>query len=132
MTTEVTEQNRVIAEFMGLYRSDGQDFGGQEREMWFDKRTNIRKVDGFLKYHEDWNMLMPIIEKISKIKIEPHEQHIDYHYPRTFGMPDNEGRPMFRFNCGTLFTGETLIEAAHKAVYDFIQWYQSSLNTQNK
>lgn len=69
---------------------------------------------------------MPVIIKISKIKIDQHEQHVDYYYPRTFGMPDNEGRPMFRFNCCGLFTRETLIEAAHAAVYDFIQWYNEN------
>lgn len=76
-------------------------------------------------YHKRWELLMPVIIKLS-------EQHLGwsvndvYHkfddclYPRTFGMRDENGHYMFRFNNHQLFTHESLITAAWMAVVDCI------------
>src|SRR6185503_3530169 len=89
-----------------------------------------------LKYHSDWKQLMMVIEKISKIRLRNTDgtectDVQDVCYPRTFGMPGPEGKPMFRFNGFCLHTGDTLIEAAYAAVYEVAEWHQSNQKTLN-
>lgn len=84
-----------------------------------------------LKYHEDWNNLMRVIEKIGLIKIDDYESYQNTFYPRTFGMRNEEGEYMFRFNASTLFISKSFIKAAWLAVVDFIQWYNRKLEVYN-
>lgn len=83
-----------------------------------------------LEFHSSWDWLMPVIEKISRIKYDEWEEEIDGEtyiesdtaYPRTFGMINSKtGNPMFRYNRFQLFEANTLIEAAWLATIDFIQ-----------
>lgn len=71
--------------------------------------------------YESWERLMPVIEKISKIPTGDG----DHFFPRTFGMMDADGHPLFRFNRFQVFTAGTLIEAAYAAVVEFIKWYNA-------
>lgn len=83
-----------------------------------------------------WNELMPVILKISDHQYtddsckDHHINFYDYAWPRTFGMRDDTGKYMFRFNANTLFTDELLIKAAWMAVVDFIK-ISPSLCTDN-
>tara|TARA_R100000963_G_C4637253_1_gene101164 strand:+ start:1304 stop:1579 length:276 start_codon:yes stop_codon:yes gene_type:complete len=52
------EDNKLIAEFMGLVVSDRENYTSE-------LHTN---VDADLKYHTSWDWLMPVVEKISDIK----------------------------------------------------------------
>jgi hypothetical protein len=80
-------------------------------------------------YHERWDWLMPVIEKISRIRIEWEDpEYNDTYYPRTFGMLSPSGNPMVRINANQVFEAPTLIEAAWLAVVDFIQWYNEKTN----
>lgn len=84
-----------------------------------------------VQYHLSWDWLMPVVEKISKVEFERRYDEdlkkwvIWTHHPVTFGMLDHDGRPMFRFSASTLFTADTLMEAAWLAMVDFIQWYNT-------
>lgn len=89
--------------------------------------TKSSKEERFvsLSYHSDWNRLMPVVEKISKIKLPEAANDFDTHHPTTFGMLNAEtGRPMFRFYCCSVFEANTLIEAAWMACVDFIKLYK--------
>jgi len=66
---------------------------------------------------------MPVIIKISKLKISLEPTDIDYAYPRTFGMMNEEGDLMFRFNGFLLHSDKELINAANKATIEYIEWY---------
>lgn len=120
----ITEGNALIAEFMGFK---------VHRWNYRDKSMGQTKLkDGYdhssITYDRDWNELMDVLERISKHKYgwdsceHPYE---DYAYTRTFGMLNQEGKPMVRINANTLFTADTLIEAAWLAVVDFIEWYNN-------
>lgn len=122
---KIQEMNEVIARFMGasidsdgnvkfILPADGIGLAGVGRHA--------------LQYHSDWKWLMPVIEKISKYKFPDFEFNDDTSYPRTFGMISEDGEFMFRFNRGSLFKGDTLIEAAFPAVFEFVQWYNVQSN----
>lgn len=95
-TMTVAEGNRLIAAYMGHFAP--------------------------MYYHSDWNKLIPVIVKISHMPLIGATEPRDVCYPVTFNMPDDNGKPMFRF-CGfSLHHGNTLIEAAYSAVLEVIQF----------
>lgn len=112
--TQVEANNRKIADFMGYIHSKHKDMDDYEM--------------AHLDYEEDWNSLMPVIEKISKIPLLngsiPCTDPADACYPITFNMPDEEGNVMFRFKGGFLSKAPTLMQAAYNAVVEFIQHYE--------
>lgn len=140
---EIIEGNRLIAEFLGWsFEKEGDNPSSigdyylvkfQGRDMWRGNNKDIINVlvDGH-RFHAAWEKLMPVVEKISRIEFErkydeDQEKWIIWtHHPVTFGMLDDQGRPMVRFYCNTFHFGDTLIEAAWKAVVDFIQWHQQT------
>lgn len=105
--------NRKIADFMGYIHSRHKDMDDYEMTR--------------LAYDSDWNSLMPVIEKISKIPLMngdvPCTALTDTCYPITFNMPTRDGEIMFRFKGGFLSRGATLIQAAYNAVVEFIEHY---------
>jgi hypothetical protein len=56
----VEKNNRIIAEFMGLYYCEKYQFEG-----WYKNHEGNERVYE-LKYNTDWNWLMPVVEKIEK------------------------------------------------------------------
>lgn len=76
------------------------------------------------KFDYSWDWLMPVIELISRIPLNEFEKC----YPRTFGMQDEHGNYMFRFNNHGLFYNKELITAAYEAVIDFIKQYNNDKN----
>lgn len=109
---EVNKGNILIARFMGYYKDESDG-------LWH-KVENKVQVMHLLEYRFRWDVLMPVIEKIGQIKLIDAEGPQDVCFPRTFGMPDEEGNYMFRFNGCQLHYGTTTIEAAWKAVVDFV------------
>jgi len=80
----------------------------------------------FLKYHNSWSKLMPVVEQICKTKMGDGVKFIDYHYLQTFGMKNEEsGEFMVRFLGCSLFQSKDLIEATYLAVVDFIKHIKS-------
>src|SRR6185295_5357165 len=118
MSTEVTKEvpikeNMAIAAFMGktVYPLRGT----KEFKKWKGEACDYQWFE--LKYHEDWNQLLSVATKIRDIYYEP-----------TFYM--NRTNEVAEIMEGLIWA-LTKIEKTelHKAVYAFIQWYQSSLNT---
>ena len=107
------KNNKLIAEFMGLNLHQGV-----WRKSTLATERKICKEDA-LKYHEDWNWLMVVVEKIEslgyKIDISKWEnsQYCGI-YLNGKKIADNETN--------------TKIEAVYNACIEFIKWYI----TQNK
>ena len=113
----VLQGNKLIAEFMGWEHHSDPEYDAHEMKN--------------LKYHSSWDQLMPVVEKIAKMKFKYDNADEWYSpYPTTFGMVDDEGNYMVRIYSSQLFSAPTLIEAAWNVVVDFIEWY--SIQTQVK
>lgn len=102
--------------------------------IWHDSHRTRQHIST-LKYHEDWNALMRVLEKISdchypnyhgKDKVEDYSPYDDCAYPRTFGMRDDNGYYMVRINASALFISKSWKKATWLAVIDFIQWYNQN------
>jgi len=124
MTPTQIEDSKIIAEFMELEFTDFKNLGLRYlvKEYW----TPIEK----LNYHTSWDWLMPVVEKICKYEfddasIESHDTY-DYSYLKTFGMLDEDGNFLVRFNRGFLHAEKILIDAVFKAVVEFINWYKTT------
>lgn len=124
---EIIENNTLIAIFMG-WRLDARKSDllmiGEEFKPGFSMR-----LTSSCNYHDSWEALMPVLEKISRIEYERWEDElpdgskqtvIDTAYPSTFGMLNNEGKPMVRINRYSLFEADSLIEATYAAIVEFI------------
>jgi hypothetical protein len=64
---KINENNRLIAEFMGLKVTLDRRGG---YEVYYDIPTEYGRgcIDDLEKYHESWDCLMPVLEKIEGIK----------------------------------------------------------------
>lgn len=138
------EENELIAEFMGLHKSElgeWKDGGNEKALIWIDKGTGYR----LLRYHESWEWLMKVVEKIHlskqykpyfthdiigvEINIKPNFCHI--YLPDTSEGYDYvnscyEAEPLFSIVNANLSGGT--IECVYRSVVEFIKWY----NKQNK
>lgn len=118
MTKEITEGNKLIAEFMGgVYK---MDYTGIDKAWHFQKSPDVKKVHFYeLLYNSDWSWLMPVVEKIENlaeggapVNIWGDECRVKVHY-------DTE----FYHNGGDKFSK---IEATYRTVVDFIKWYNEN------
>ena len=147
----IEENNRLIAEFMGLTLEpwQGEDRLGDDdtdTEYWFDEHGNV--IDALL-YHESWDWLMPVVEKIeilgsSEIMSRTLYSRFDItHNQITLKWSKNNGyqlkleaypewmithkssisKEFIRVN---LPSNSTKIEALYQAVVAFIEWYNKN------
>jgi hypothetical protein len=125
---EILESNVLIATFMGYEKLD-KNSGLLNPEKCLKFKTSYVSINQ-LKYHKDWNWLMKVLERICRLKIGDGKEYVEYAYPRTFGMLNEEtGQIMVRLNGSFLHEADTLIEATYQSVVEFIKWYNSTNNT---
>lgn len=121
----IDDMNEAIAIFDGWEKKSKREFvkDGQLMYVWE------------FKYHKSWEALMPIVEKISKIKLLKSDgsdctDPQDVCWPRTWGMPTEDGKQvMVRFNGHQCHEAPTLIEAVYMAVYSVIEFYNQQTTT---
>lgn len=113
-----TENNRLIAEFMG--------FGLDEKEglHWIDTDEKFGHETSELKYDSSWDWLMPVVEKIEKTEIEGDFPVVtisqglcEAENVGGFNMWLREERNLYPYFQGTK------IEATYQFVVEFIKWY---------
>jgi hypothetical protein len=127
---EIIENNKLIAEFMGGKYSKDVSFPMSNDSIWlpFWGIINFETIENgkgqVLLYHSSWDWLMPVVERVVKLKIGDGVVYVDHPYLRTFGATNEAtGKIMVRFNGQALFQSDTLIEATYLAVIDIINWY---------
>ena len=119
------ENNKLIAEFLSVKIHPCETIENfkflpiEERGLY-----NGYFIDE-LKYHEDWNWLMEVVEKIESLEIfdrmgrfNINTKNFDENYTSFITDKDEDF-----IQC----EGDTKIEAVYNAVVEFIKWY----NTQN-
>lgn len=90
-----TENNKLIAEFIGATIVESDIYLNGDEYTKYD-----------LKFHKDWNWLMPVIEKILDISLNL--DTMEMYYNITDCIPN--------------------ITQTHIAVTDFIKWYNNENN----
>lgn len=124
----IQEKNRAILSFMGIkprmdgpWRyswSDGVFFvtSGDTPEEVMDNMAN------YAKYHSDWNWLMSVVEKMTKMDYEVNI----YGSNRVEVVKDIEESidGELIFECA----GSPKILSVHHAVFEFIKWYNQKAN----
>lgn len=122
----IEQGNKILAEYLQLNNWES------------DKGTEyinpvLACATTHLAFHESWGWLMQVLEKISEevhpdyFQYCPDSERVPYEdtaWPRTFGMRDEEGNYMVRFNACPLHKGKTLIEAVWLACVDFVLNYK--------
>lgn len=106
---EIEEGNKLIAEFMKNAAVNSPH----------------KKPNKELKYHESWDWLMPVVEKIRQTTEHGHLITISF-YSKGIGNP-TECRIYLNDLGAEEITTECLnpIEAVWLAVIDFIKWYNN-------
>lgn len=129
------QMNETIARFMG-YKCEHQGHRRPHPTLTF-KVDNVWWPVNALKYHTSWDWLMTVIEKIETpqydangkfIYLTSADVQITYKACIIEYEPDEEsGDPHEEIKIQTV--GDTKIEAVHKAVYQFITWYNQYQQT---
>lgn len=120
------ENNKLIATFMGLLRSDEPVSGlGHGKYHWFYKRPFLWDEslcsDEELKYDTSWSWLIPVVDKIEKTNRINDQEY--YPYMVTIWK-----------NCCTITDGNNgdeivivydidKLTATYNAIVTFIKWY---------
>lgn len=122
---EYTEEILKIAKFMGINPIKGfSEHTGSE--YYYYNNSEMKDYEA-LPFYRSWDELMPVLEKICRLKIGDGVLTIDYANPRTFGMINEEtGGIMVRLNGCQVFEAETLIEATFLAIVDFLNFLDES------
>lgn len=128
-TNEITENNKLIAEFLELLTKDNEG--------------NIKEDINFFNFHTDWNWLMKVVEKIESLNMGTLEinslgnendagfdstfrnanvvfriEYKDVHIDLVGDMQIWEGwKNINKYN--------SKIEAVYNACVEFIKWYNS-------
>lgn len=115
----IVENNRLIAEFMGLSYCTKYMYEG-----WYKNHEHNHRIcdyDG-LKYHSDWNWLMKVVQAIEEkgyvVAIKGISCAI---YPL---LKDNHEEYISSYVCGDL---SKKIDIVYSAIIGFIIWYNIQL-----
>lgn len=108
MKEEVIEGNKLIAEFM-LYDYSMYNKWIDDEDSVMERQIEVPLTEDDLEYHNSWDWLMPVVEKIDK------------------EVPDSERKQMYQ--------GVISYEAPYAnikniwlATVDFIKWYNQHSN----
>jgi hypothetical protein len=103
---ETLENNKLIAEFMGLVVSNREDYHSS-------LHTN---VDSDLKYHSSWDWLMPVVEKI---------ETLGFKFEKNYQRVDEDWQCLIVKGHDILFQefDRKGLKAANYVVVEFIKWY---------
>jgi hypothetical protein len=123
MNKEILEGNKLIVEFMEIKPTEwkGMYLISQHNHTCLEDTPEkaLSRFASITKYHESWDWLMPVVERIdSRTPYDPCVT-IEYNWC-SIKVPDG------RFDIEII--GGSRIEATYKAVLEFIKWYNKNKN----
>lgn len=118
----MNEDNRVIAEFMGL-----------ELSVFDDSPKNFSSLKHYkneLKYHSSWEWLMPVVEKIEKIFDEHDGYYGVYISSNSCSIEGTLLHKALKDSAyGAVYYNQVVLEdklsSTYQAVVMFIKWYNA-------
>lgn len=123
---EIIEGNKLIAEFMGWTIEPGMEDDKDPYYNW-NKGFSMALLSDLL-FHEKWDWLMPVVEKIEdcfggSIMVRIHDKRCHIEMGTQYGIT-KKGENIDVPDCYNGFC-KTKIEATWKSVVKFIKWYNS-------
>ena len=136
----VIENNKLMAEFLGLesHLKNGATtivymHGQHHIQDWeyFDKGKELLITPIEMKFHNDWNWLMEVVEKIYNLSGENKPYYgitfVMHNDTFQFGL-DNQQEKGLNKHISSKKNNLTRIQVVYNACIEFIKWY----NNQNK
>lgn len=116
-----TENNKIIAEFMGLKPIEVFGSFSISKD---HVSVNCKNIDDAMnsfckstKYHSDWNWLMEVVEKIESLGFWTEFRTHKNFYRFVIGDYDFETKPTVNI------ASKLKIEAIYNACFEFVKWY---------
>jgi len=107
-----TENNKIIAEFMGAKLT-------KDLQIVYPIYEGDSSYVKNLKYHSDWNWLMEVVEKIESLR----NQIVIFN--KTAALSNVKEPSVFNDS----FKAETKKQAVYNACVEFIKWYNEQNST---
>jgi hypothetical protein len=131
MKTKISDGNKIIAEFMGSIVQGNLTCKPYPKDIpnWaftsYDFDT--LKISGY-EYNKSWDWLMPVWERISKIKskkisIEEMEICREKCWIKVLSIPYKKNTSFSSLNVVANNECKTLIESVYKSIIEFIKWH---------
>ena len=111
MNKEILEGNKLIAEFVT-----------EEPEVLKQDLKRAGTLES-MQYHESWDWLMPVVEKINLL--DEYEYSVTI-YTMDCHIQDKKGNTVISIDCKN--TVDELIKSVYEAVVEFIKWYNENKN----
>ena len=112
----IVENNKLIAEFMGLSYCKKHLYEG-----WYKNHEHNHRLCDFngLKYHSDWNWLMRVVEKIENLQDENSCAIYNVQIEQCFVeiIINHTSETIVEVDCNSK------IQAVYQACVEFIKWY---------
>ena len=110
----IVQDNKLLAEF---------NYGTTD---WDILNIRYSVFSDFLKYHYDWIILMDIVEKIEKVKLQDHKgysQSVNVNISGNNCIIETSGYTAYTI---ANVTSETKIESVWMACVEFVKWYNKN------
>lgn len=111
-------KNKIIAEFMGWTQSE------KRFKLIQGITGNSNHLFSLPKIHEDWNLLMAVVERIESIKIDNDPITVMFNANScTIQSLKFDPTDTHKLQYWSEEVLETKIQSVHEACYKFIEWY---------
>lgn len=122
----IKDNNKLIADFMGYDFESWITLGGSPSR--FFKRGNRSDSFPYAKYHESWDWLMPVVEKLNSWDWRVYMRAM----PECSTTPSSCDIACMRYDDieheSFFCEGETLLKAVYAAIVEFIKHYNNQKN----
>ena len=127
---KIIEWNKLIAEFMEVKNFREYELNSKHKCLIIsDDDGFIDYVEGinFLSYNDNWNRIMPVVEKIKKLEFE-FNTFSDYTKTEKYRNEVRISELSVDKYCRILIRNTDMLDAIFNAVVEFIKWYNENKN----